>query len=214
MKSVLTRRPSPALVVACIALVAGAGGTAVASSLITSAQIKNHTIKTQDLSSSALRSLRGKAGPAGVTGATGAQGPQGPKGDTGPAGPFVTSLPSGQTLRGVFAVRGSVASAGQDMQGAITFAFPLATAPTTHYIAAGVTPPAECPGNASTPEAAPGHLCVYESAVAINGTGRVFDPSTSAAPNNVASRFGVGVAVTAAAAGDMRVRGTWAVTAP
>lgn len=50
------------------------GGVATAGKLITSKQIKNGSISTVDLSSSAKRSLRGNEGP---------QGPQGPAGGAG-----------------------------------------------------------------------------------------------------------------------------------
>jgi hypothetical protein len=98
------------------------------------------------------------------------------------------------------------------MQIPITFAFPLASAPTTHYVAAGMAAPSACPGNATSPAAQAGHLCVYEGSAAINATGRVFDPIGGA--DNTANPYGAGVAATAAAAGDFRVRGSWAVTAP
>jgi hypothetical protein len=97
------------------------------------------------------------------------------------------------------------------MQIPITFAFPLGDAPTAHYIASGTAPPSACPGNATTPAADPGHLCVYESAPALNATGRVFDPIGGA--NDTANKYGAGVAATSTAAGDFRVRGSWAVTA-
>jgi hypothetical protein len=97
------------------------------------------------------------------------------------------------------------------MQIAITFAFPLAEAPTPHYVASGVVAPAACPGTASTPEAEAGHLCVYESAPALNATGKVFDPIGGA--DDAANRYGAGVTATAKGPGDFRVRGSWAVTA-
>src|SRR6185437_13060252 len=62
------RRPSPALVVAVIALFVALGGPAAAASLIrgsqikkgsiTSRRIKNHTLAIKDLSRRAFRSLR------------------------------------------------------------------------------------------------------------------------------------------------------------
>ena len=75
----------------CMALV-GAGG-ATAASLITSKNIKNGTIKLEDISSSAKRALKGNAG------APGAQGVAGPAGGFDPAkvtyvdGPTVTLGP-------------------------------------------------------------------------------------------------------------------------
>jgi hypothetical protein len=88
---------------AVLALAAGGGG-AVAASLITSADIKDKTIKKVDLDESSVVSTKVKdgtlkmkdlgkkatdkinaGGPRGPAGPAGAQGPQGPKGDTGSA---------------------------------------------------------------------------------------------------------------------------------
>lgn len=63
--------------VALTALICTAA-TAGAASLITSAQIKNGTIQTRDLSSSAKRTLKGNAGTRGATGQRGPAGPAGP----------------------------------------------------------------------------------------------------------------------------------------
>jgi hypothetical protein len=68
------------MLVALLALVMATTGSAVAASLITSAQIKDGTIQTKDISKKAQAALKGKAG------AAGAQGAQGPQGVTGPAG--------------------------------------------------------------------------------------------------------------------------------
>jgi len=102
MSSFRLRRPSPALVVATLALVvAGTGpATAAVKGLIKSSKqiapnavlgsdVKNGTLGTKDLSASARKALKGAAGAAGAPGATGATGPAGaigPKGDTGGPG--------------------------------------------------------------------------------------------------------------------------------
>jgi hypothetical protein len=87
------KRPSPAAVLASIALFVALSGTATAAVIITSANIKNGTIQLADLSERTrnalmgrrgLRGPRGEAGPAGRPGSPGAQGANGP---TGPAGP-------------------------------------------------------------------------------------------------------------------------------
>ena len=52
------RRPSPALIVALVALFVALGGPAQAARLITGKQIKNHTVTTKDLARSTVRSLR------------------------------------------------------------------------------------------------------------------------------------------------------------
>ena len=95
MERFRNRRPSPALVVALLALVMAMTGSAVAASLITSKQIKDGTIQTRDISRKALASLKttaavapapGPAGPAGAQGASGAKGDKGDKGDSGDQG--------------------------------------------------------------------------------------------------------------------------------
>jgi hypothetical protein len=82
------RRPSPALVVAFLALFVAVGGTAAAAGvLITSSkQIKAGAIDASDLSAKARGQLKGATGPAGPAGATGNPGAVGPAGPAGPAG--------------------------------------------------------------------------------------------------------------------------------
>ncbi len=79
--------PTPSLVVALLALVLVGGGSAMAGSLITSAQIKDRTILIKDLNKKTIKKLKGKAGPAGAQGAQGPQGDQGVQGPAGPEGP-------------------------------------------------------------------------------------------------------------------------------
>jgi hypothetical protein len=74
------------MLVALLALVMATTGSAVAASLITSAQIKNGTIQTTDISKKAQNALKGKRGATGQTGATGPAGAPGAKGDKGDAG--------------------------------------------------------------------------------------------------------------------------------
>jgi hypothetical protein len=52
------RSPSPALVVALVALFVALGGPAQAARLITGKQIKNHTVTAKDLTRGTVRSLR------------------------------------------------------------------------------------------------------------------------------------------------------------
>ena len=72
-------RPSPAMLVACLALFVALGGTGLAAShyLIT---------KTSQIKPSVLAQLRGPRGPAGPQGPAGAQGPQGAGGPQGVQG--------------------------------------------------------------------------------------------------------------------------------
>jgi hypothetical protein len=69
--------PSGAMAVALLALLMALSGSAVAASPITSKQIKNGTIQTEDVSKKARKALAAKAS----TGLPGPQRPQGPKGD-------------------------------------------------------------------------------------------------------------------------------------
>lgn len=98
-------RPSPAMVVALLALTLSLSVNAYAAvsvaknsvgtaqlknNAVVSAKVKNGSLKAVDLSAAAKQSLKGAAGPAGPAGPPGVQGPQGaqgPQGDQGPQGP-------------------------------------------------------------------------------------------------------------------------------
>jgi hypothetical protein len=95
----LRHRPSPAIVIACVALLLALGGVSWAATAlprnsvgtaqlknnaVTSGKVKNHSLLRADFKSGQVP--RGPAGPAGPTGATGAAGPKGPTGPAGPAG--------------------------------------------------------------------------------------------------------------------------------
>lgn len=110
------RRPSPAMLVATAALVAGGTGTAAAAGLITGADIKNGSVKSADIGNSSLKgldvkngsltgadlkkasisadrltaaakaSLKGDKGDKGDPGAPGLQGAQGLQGEKGEKG--------------------------------------------------------------------------------------------------------------------------------
>lgn len=116
------RRPSPALVVACIALVVALGGTATAASVAirSSAQIAPGVIQKSDLSTRALRSLT-KTGPAGPAGAAGVAGERGADGATGPAGPRGDAGPQGERgAAGPAGATGAQGAAGDDGKDAFT----------------------------------------------------------------------------------------------
>jgi len=90
------QRPSPALVVACMALFVSLGGVGYAAATIgtsdikngavTGKKIKNKTITGKDINDKTIASLRGKAGATGPQGPLGAQGAQGPTGAPGLSG--------------------------------------------------------------------------------------------------------------------------------
>jgi hypothetical protein len=82
MRSRFLRRPSPALIVALIALFVSLGGTSYAAlslprNSVGTAQLKNRAVTKKKISKKTIASLRGERGP---------QGPQGPQGATGARG--------------------------------------------------------------------------------------------------------------------------------
>jgi hypothetical protein len=85
-----------ALIAAVVAaVIAASAATATTAVVITSAQIKNGTIQTVDISAKAKRALKGNRGPRGLTGAPGAPGAQGPPGAAGAVGPPGARGPAG-----------------------------------------------------------------------------------------------------------------------
>jgi hypothetical protein len=70
----------PATVVSIVALFAALSGGAIAGTLISGSQIKNHSIAAKKLTAGAIQQLRGHRGPAGPTGAQGTAGASGPAG--------------------------------------------------------------------------------------------------------------------------------------
>jgi hypothetical protein len=151
---------------------------------------------------------QGKPGVMGLTGQTGPAGASGPAGSVGPPGLFPTTLPSGRTLTGLYRTTSAGGVFVSDTQ---TFVFPLSSTPTVHFIGIGATPPAQCTGSSTNPQAAPGNLCVYaelgDAGAAAVG---ILDPETNHEPA-AASIHGFAAYDTAS---DSFSSGTWAVTAP
>jgi len=214
MQRISRRRPSPALVVAMIALAVALGGTGYAAvSLPTNSvgprQIQSNAVTSPKVRNGSLLKVDFKKGqlPAGPRGPAGSPGPPGPKGATGgqgPAGPFPDSLPSGKTVRGAFNIGGQAAIASALANTSISFIYNFATAPTVKLILQGTAPPAECPGNATTPQANPGFLCIYEEDRA-NSVGVLL---------NGVTRSGATIYTNSVAAGGFFSFGAWAATAP
>jgi hypothetical protein len=101
-------RPSPALVIACVALFCALSdgalaartlitGSDVKNGSLTGADIKDKSIGKKDIAPSVLTAAAGKPGPAGASGPTGAAGATGPAGATGAQGPQGTKGETGDT---------------------------------------------------------------------------------------------------------------------
>lgn len=119
-------------------------------------------------------------------------------------------LPRGTTLRGNFEIDADADGFASAASNAISFGFALSSPPVVHTIDVNEAPPQDCPGTASSPEAAPGHLCIYES---FEQNER--DAGGNFYPNSLnTTRYGTGLYTQSATAGFFIARGTWAVTAP
>jgi hypothetical protein len=128
----------------------------------------------------------------------------------GVIGQLQGKLESGETLRGVFDVGATAAASGDTARGGVSFQFPLQSAPTVNVLQPGQTS-AACPGlgggNAQTPQATAGNLCVYLTEKAN------LDETTPLAVEN-STRIGFGLVAQAKASGAFYGFGQWAVTAP
>ena len=190
-----------------LGLAVATAATAGASSLITGRQVKDGTIGARDLSKSLRKQVK-------RVGAPGPQGLQGPKGDPGP---LTTTLPVGQTLRGVFNLDAQASAAGQAMGQSLSFGLSLRTAPTLVIRPVGAAANPQCPGSVGDPQATSGVLCVYLS------TASNLQPNPPSFPdglrfldfpnsNPTANSFGAEMFIFSAAAGRFFADGTWAVT--
>jgi hypothetical protein len=130
MSRVFRRRPSPALVVASLALLIALGGTSYATvkltlppgsvgnpqlrdGSVTSAKVKNFSLRRVDFASGQLPAgPRGPAGPAGAAGAAGPAGPTGPNGAAGPTGATGPTAASNAKIYGAVAAVSGGSTAG------------------------------------------------------------------------------------------------------
>jgi hypothetical protein len=185
-----------------------AAGAVVASTIkngvITSNKLTNAAVTAQKLGENAVTTgkLADKAvTPAKLSFATSAPG-------------TVSPLASGQTLRGVFDIGGTAATAGDIAKGAVSYSLPLATsAPTVFVLKKGETN-ANCAGlgtGGATPTATAGSLCLYitESINLEEGElSKLVEANT---------RLGFGLSAKAKEGGAGKAFsaiGEWAVTAP
>jgi hypothetical protein len=125
-------------------------------------------------------------------------------------GPLLGTLKSGQTLRGVFDVGSAAGVPAELARAGVSYQFPLLNAPTVTVLGKGETS-GNCAGlsggNAQTPQATAGNLCVY-----IAEAGNLDAAAPLTVENN--TRLGFGLVAKAKEAGNYFTYGQWAVTAP
>jgi hypothetical protein len=175
------RTPSGSMVVAIIALVVALSGTAVAATKLVNgdklikknslsgSRLRNHSVTGRQINLSALGKVPSASeadsashAASADTATTATNASHATSADTATfATAAGTTLASGQTLKGMWAISSPAGSIAID--GAVAFAQTLKSAPTAQFVSSGSAPP-NCPGTASTPEAAAGYVCVYEYA--------------------------------------------------
>jgi hypothetical protein len=168
----------------------------IASGAVRATNIKNGVVTTNKLHKEAVTTA--KLSKESVT--SGKLGPE--------VAPLLGTLRSGQTLRGVFDVGGPV---GGIARGAVSFQFPLLAKPTVEVLKKGETS-ANCSGlsggNAETPQATAGSLCIY-----LTEEAQLDEAAPLEADYNTRLGFGL-VAKGIEEAGAFYAYGQWAVTAP
>lgn len=138
---------------------------------------------------------------------TGPAGARGPRGVRGAPGPFAATLPSGKTLTGDYFTSSETGSTFDDTQ---SFAFPLASEPSVHFVGISAADPPQCAGTVANPQAAPGNLCVYAALGGISASAvEIINPETDLTPD--ASTRGFRVSMNGSGSFST---GSWAVTAP
>jgi trimeric autotransporter adhesin len=182
-----------------------AAGAVIASTIkngvITNSKLANGSVSPQKLADNAVTAAKlaeKSVTPAKLSFATSAPG-------------TVSNLASGQTLRGVFDLGATAATANDITKGAVSYPLPLAATPPQVNVLKPGEVNANCPGlgtGSSTPTAAAGNLCVY--------LGQATNLDEAELPKLVEAntRLGFGLSAKAKAAGEFVALGQWAVTAP
>jgi hypothetical protein len=179
----------------------------IGAGAVIASSIKNGVITTNKLAAKAVTTDKLAANA--VTNPILANGAVTPAKLSSDFGPIVATLKSGQTLRGVFDL-GSTGVGGFVERSAISFQFPLLSAPTVNVLEKGKTS-ANCAGlgggNSQTPQAVGGTLCIY-----ITEALNLDETTPLAAENN--TRLGFGLVAKAKDPSEYFAYGQWAVTAP
>lgn len=184
----------------------------IADGAVNAAKIKNGAVTTNKLNNGAVTTA--KLGDGAVTSSKLADGSVTlGKLATGVLGQLRGGLNSGETLRGVFDLGSTLPSgaSGDTTRSAVSFQFPLQNAPAVTVLQPGQTT-ANCSGlsggNAQTPQATAGNLCVY-----VTEKANLDETTPLAVENNTRLGFGL-IAKAKDTAGPYYAFGQWAVTAP
>lgn len=183
----------------------------IGNGAVIAASIKNGVITTNKLNNKAVTTDKLAAGA--VTNPILANGSVTPNKLSKEFGPIVEALKPGQTLRGVFDVGSVAATAADSVRGAVSFQFPLASAPAVTVLLPGQTT-ANCSGLGSgnqNPAAANGNLCVY-----ITQAENLEEGAAGLTTENN-TRLGFGLLAKAKEGGagkSFHALGVWAVTSP
>jgi hypothetical protein len=183
----------------------------ISDSAVIASTIKNGVITTNKLNNGAVATA--KLGDGAVTSGKLADGAVTPnKLSAGVIGTLLSTLKSGETLRGVFDLGGTVptGATGDTTRSAVSFQFPLQNAPSVTVLQPGQAS-ASCAGlgggSNQTPQATGGNLCVY-----ITEKANLDEAASLAVENN--TRLGFGLVAKAKDPGAYYAFGQWAVTAP
>lgn len=198
------------IIAASIAALLASTVTATATELVRSANIKDGTIRNKDIHRGTItgkkirnHSLDERDFKGSLQGPQGVPGPVGPQ---GPPGSFSGILPPGKTVVGFYAGTGDKQPAGLT---SISFGARLRASPSPHIILLGASSTSFCPGSADSPQAAPGHLCVYED----NGVNRHLSFLVPAGRAGALPLVGVGLQILPTDPSSYSYsEGTWAVT--
>jgi hypothetical protein len=120
-----------------------------------------------------------------------------------------------QSTRGTYAVNFNAEIVGDRESESISFGITLPAAPLVHWLADGAAPTAACPGTPANPQAAPGNFCVYTTVILnVNFAASCITNGGTGYGCDAADRYGATLFVSATAAGQAAIAGSWAVTLP
>lgn len=181
----------------------------ISDGAVIASKIKNGVVTTSKLANGSVTT--GKLGDDAVTSGKIADGAVTPsKLSAGVVNQLLSTLKSGETLRGVFDLGSTAVAAGDTTRNAVTFQFPLQNAPAVTVISKAGETTANCGGlgggNNQTPQATAGNLCIYVT------ESTNLDVPALTVENN--TRLGFGLVAKALGTGAYYAYGQWAVTAP